>query len=302
MSRKRPPKPPSAKPAIPSTPVKAAVAPVKKSWRDTWEFRWMRRSLKIMCFTFFIAYLAGTGSSAWNWAQVKWVRTAPLTELPKIADHYLNYQYRNDRLYHWVSFRPESETPEIIRRLEPFTDKLSTLTFILYSMHLQHMGQQDEAKFWWQFARYRARYDALRCGSVKAVENLSQLLELLPHPVFPQETMENPDEISRSLHRVLDYDAKYPAENNPDDVCDALRAMEQGKFATVQRARWADIRHSLRFMTEYRINRMEEEQSAKKADHLKHPEKDEYAPVNKEGKSDAPAINKAPHKKASHQK
>ena len=246
-----------------------------------------------------IGYLGGTGSSAWNWAQVKYIRSTPLTELPKIADHYLNYQYRNDRLYHWVSFRPESETKEIIRILEPETSKLSTLTFILYSMHLNHMGETDEAKFWWQFARFRARYDALRCGSVKAIENLGQLLELVPHPVFPTETMENPDEISRSLHRVLDYDAKYPAENNPDDVCDPLRAMEQGKFATVQRPRWADIRHSLRFMTEYRINKMEAEQKEKAADHKKHPEKDEYAPApaNPHGTSED-AVKTAPKKPA----
>ena len=142
----------------------------------------------------------------------------------------------------------------------------------------------------------------MRCGSVKAIENLDQLLELFPHPIFPPETEENPDEISRSLHRVLDYDAKYPAENNPDDVCDSLRAMEPGKFATVQRPRWADIRHSLRYLTEYRLSRMEADRKAKEEDHRKHPEKDEYAPAPAAPVHKADTPKKPLHKKAATQK
>jgi len=267
MSRKKPPKLPESVTAPAPIPEPVNDTPkVKKTFRESWEYRSGRWLLRAVGVLLFIGYLGGTAPSAVTWAQTKWVRSDPLTELPRIADYYINHQYSNQKLHKWVALRPESETPEIIKILEPFTPKLSTLTFLTYSSRLKHLGQEDDALFWWQFTLYRARFDALRCGSVKSVEHLSTLVKYLPHPEFPPSKLRNSAEVIKSLHAVLDYDAKYPAHNNPDDICDSLRALEPGKFQTVRPEKWQDIRHSLRIITEYRLGIMEDELKG-----IKHP-------------------------------
>jgi len=285
MSRKRPPHPPAPKPSSSAAGMKesAATAEPKASWSK----RSARFVLRLVGVLLFLGYLGMTGSSALQWAKTKWVRAQPLSNVTKVADEYLNMEDRKDRankpakVYEWVALRPERETPEIIRLLEPYTPRLSSLQFLLYSARLQHIGLNDQALFYWQFTRYRARYDALRCGSVKAVDNLSVLINFFPHPDFPDAGSENSDAVIKSIDDVLAFDAKYPALNNPDDTCDILRSLESGNFKTVPRTSWADIRFSLRLLTEYRLREM----------------KKELAPPQKEAPQKTPKTKKTTTKK-----
>lgn len=271
MSRKRPPKPPVSAPTPGAAGMKeggAASAAAPAAPKASWTSRSARFVLRLMGVLLFLGYLGMTSTSSLNWFKIKWVRAQPLSNVTKVADEYLNMEDRKDRInkpakvYEWVSLRPERETPEIIRLLEPYTARLSTLQFLLYSARLQHLGHNDESLFYWQFTRYRARYDALRCGSVKAVDNLSALINFFPHPDFPDAGSENSDDVIKSIENVLAFDAKYPALNNPDDTCDILRSLEGGNFRTVPRERWADIRFSLRMLTEYRLQEMKKAEAA----------------------------------------
>lgn len=276
MSRKRPPAPPASPGAAGMKEPDLAPAPAPGTQADdgkpkrSWYYRSARFMLRFAGVLLFLGYLGGTSTSVASWARVKWVRAQPLSNVTVLADKYLNmadrrdHMNRPDKLYRWVSLRPEAETEEIIRLLEPYTSKLSTLQFLTYSAHLKHLGKEEQALFYWQFTRFRGRYDALRCGSVKAVDNLAAVIDLFPHPDFPESELQDSAAVVKSIRAVLDMDAKYPAENNPDDVCEALRSLEPGNYATVQRPYWADIRHSLRFLTEYRLQKMEEALAAKK--------------------------------------
>ncbi len=254
MSRKKPPKPtPEAKQPL------AAAQPQEEPQEEkgAWEFRSAKFALRAVGVCFFIAYLAFLTPSAFTWVETKYVRSLPITALPGKADYYLNQVYKPEKLYKMISMRPVSEIEKTIEILMPYTARMSTFTFLFYSSRLDQIGKTDEALFWWQFGRYRARFDALRCGSGMAVDNVGSVLGLVPHPEFPQDEEMDKFTVMKSLKRVLALDAKYPADNLPEDLCDPLRAMEGGKFISVRPDRWADIRYTLRYMTEYRLRQME---------------------------------------------
>lgn len=231
----------------------------KKGFRESWEFRSGRFALRAAAFCIFIGYLGLTGASTINWAHMKWVRSQPLERLPELADRYLNKTFEPEKLNKWVSLRRRQETEDIIRLLMPYTGRLPTFTFLFYSLQLNEAGKTEDALFWWQFARYRARFDALRCGSVMAVENLDSLLQHVPHPEFPPDDTRDSKDVIESLLSVLELDAHYPAENIPEELCTALRAMEPGKFKSVEVPRWRAIRFTLRKMTEYSLDQMRED-------------------------------------------
>lgn len=231
----------------------------EKGFRDSWEFRSGKFALRIAAFLIFLGYLGITGASTVNWVQLKWVRAQSLERLPGLADHYLNKVFKPEKLNKWVSMRRRGETEDIIRILLPYTGRLPTFTFFYYSLQLKELGKIEDSLFWWQFARYRARFDALRCGSVTAVENLDSLLEHIPHPEFPPDAERDSKEVIESLLSVLELDAHYPAENLPEELCTPLRAMEPGKFKSVEVPRWRAIRFTLRKMTEYSLDKMQME-------------------------------------------
>lgn len=233
--------------------------PGEKSFRDSWEFRSGKFALRMAAVLIFLGYLGLTGASALNWMQLKWTRAQSLERLPHLADRYLNKVFKPEKLNKWVSMRRREETEDIIALLMPYTGRLPTFTFLYYSIQLKELGKLEDALFWWQFARYRARFDALRCGSVMAVENLDEILSYVPHPEFPPDTEQDSKNVIESLVSVLELDAHYPAENLPEELCDPIRALEPGKFKSVDVESWRGIRYTLRFMTERRIEKMSEE-------------------------------------------
>lgn len=260
MSRKKPEKEKKREEKAILEAAKQAEEDAKpKGWRASWEWRSAKFVLRVVGVLFFLGYLSLTGPSGWSWAKAKWALQTPLEELPQKADYYLNQVYKPEKLYELVSMRPPSETEKIIKLLEPYTARMSSYTFLLYSARLKGQGKTDDALFWWQFARFRARFDALRCGSSMAVDNLNHLLKVVPHPDFPPDAETDRMTVVKSLTRVLDYDANYPADNIPEDLCDPLRAMEDGKYQSVGYSSWKRIRHTLRAITESRLQQMEDD-------------------------------------------
>lgn len=252
MRKKTPPAPKAA------APIPAALRPDEpEKEKSSWEFRSAKFALRAMGVCFFIAYISFLTPSAVTWLETKWVRSLKIEDLPEKADYYLNKVYKPEKLYKIVSRRPASEIEKTIEILMPYTARMSTFTFLFYSSRLEQLGKTEESLFWWQFGRYRARFDALRCGSGMAVDNVGSVLNMVPHPEFPPDEELDKFTVAKSLKRVLALDAKYPADNLPEDLCDPLRAMEGGKFLSVKPDRWADIRYTLRYMTEYRLRQME---------------------------------------------
>lgn len=233
----------------------AAQAEKKQSW-ELGSLIFVGRTIGVILF---IGYLCATTPSAWQWGQVKWVRAQSLDTLTAVAEKSIAGDPRN--LIRWLEARPSYEHAIIMEKLEPYSGKISSAIFLLYSRWTLDLGQEEEAVFWRQYGRYRLRYDALRCGAPESSKNMSGVLSIFPDSGVQKIIEKNPSIIRTSLKRVLDFDAKHPAENNPIDICPTIQKMDGGGFEMVERKYWASIRHTLRMVTEYAIEKMGEKKA-----------------------------------------
>lgn len=157
----------------------------------------------------------------------------------------------------WVRLRPLSETESIVKILTPETGSLDAGVF--FEMSRRHLLQKrtEESLFWSQFARYRLRYDLLRCGAPEAIESFDRLLGLFASPVLREFLEKNPDGVKKSLRQVLDFDEKYPASNDPSPICEMARKMEGSRAPMLPPETWESVRRNLRFVTEGALKEMD---------------------------------------------
>ncbi len=226
--------------------------------KESWEYRSVRFLLRIMTYMLLIAYLAGSAPSAWRWAELKWIRSHSLSELPQVLEKSIA-EKMPENLTDWVLYRPKEDRAEIMRVLEPHTGKISSFTFIHYSFWAMEDGRGEEAVFWRQFANYRLRYDALRCGSVDGEKDVTRLLNTFSDKKVQAVMDADPSLNKKSILWALEKDAKYPAENYPSDICSYVNTKNKRKNGSlVPEDKWAGIRHSLRIVAEMRLKEMKD--------------------------------------------
>jgi len=233
---------------------------ISEKIKGSWEFKTVFFILRVLGVLAFVVYLGMSAPAAFAWGQVFWVRSQPLAQLETIRDRALA---ADDPmlLTNWVQRRPMFESDEIMQRLEPDSGKIGSLLFLRYARYLHQAGQNEEAAFWQLYARYRLRYDALRCGAPDGPETMTMILGFLAQNDV-QESIEADDQkLATEIERVLKFDAKYPAENNPSDICPIVQKLSGGNYAMVPRENWAVIRHTLRMVTELSIKEMQGEKN-----------------------------------------
>lgn len=229
-----------------------------QKFKESWEYRSVRFLLRIMAYALLFAYLAGSAPSAWRWAHLKWIRFQPLTEFGQIVEKSIAEKNPEEPM-NWVLYRSREDRAEIMRILEPHTGKISSFTFIHYAFWAMEEGRGEEAVFWRQYANFRLRYDALRCGSVDGEKDVTHLLETFSDKKIQAVQDADPSLDKKSILWVLEKDAKYPAENYPSDICRFVNTRNKRKNgALVPEDKWAGIRHSLRIVAELRLKEMKD--------------------------------------------
>lgn len=248
--------------------------------RQSWEIRSVKFVLRAAAALLFIAYLFIVSPAALTWVRKEWVLRQPLETLSRVAEESIA-QDAPKKLLQWISLRPEAEREEIIKRLEPYTGKISSYIFLNFSNWAMQAGRPEEAVFWRQYGLYRLRYDALRCGAPNSVENMTGLLVLISRSRVQGYLNQHPDIVEKSVRDVLAYDERHPAENNPTDTCYILQKIESGQYVyeTVDREKWPGIRLGLRASTEYELEKAEKDK--KKRGGEKPPAQKDRAPKDK---------------------
>lgn len=226
-----------------------------KGWKASWEVKTLLFILRAMAVLVFVGYVLYTAPMAYSWIQMKWVRAQPLEQALPTAEAYIKDGHP-EKIADWVLSRPVSERKQLMEILEPLTGELPSGLFIAYASWEHNLGNAEQSLFWYQYARYRLRYDALRCGIPSGTDDMTGLLDLMPRDSVQKTMTENPKLLPVMIERVLKYDAKYPANNNPADICSKLNTLNNTSFVMLPQERWADNRYILRMATEAALKRM----------------------------------------------
>lgn len=146
----------------------------------------------------------------------------------------------------WLSARPPAETDVLIGKIVARSSVLEPGVFFEFYRRESKRGNAGEALFWLQLGRYRMRYDWLRCGSDMESNNaLNRLLDVQRDPAIDRLLREKPEALKASIRRVLDFDAKHPAHNDPILAC-KVHANDMG----APEESWETYRRLLRHQTE----------------------------------------------------
>ncbi len=223
--------------------------------KSSWEFHTGKIILRIAAALFFISYLALTAPLAWQWAWSAYYKSQPLSHLDTLIAKELNSPDQSQFMA-WVHLRPAYEREEIQKKLEPHSAKLDPFFFLLFSQWEADKLDIEKTVFWHFYARYRVRFDALRCGAPDSVKNVDGIMSLMPEGHITATVQRWPHLIPASIQEVLDFDARQPAANNPARICRIVYELEGHNFAIASPERWQQIRHTLRARTELSLAEM----------------------------------------------
>lgn len=227
----------------------------KDKLKASWEYRSGKFVLRIVAALFFFSYLAATMPSAWAWAWASYYKNQPPSQIDALIEKHVNTSDQS-KIMGWIQLRPAEERASIQEKLLAHSPVLDSYAFLIFSDWALEKRELQDAIFWNFMGRYRLRYDALRCGTPNAVENIKGLAELLSYDVFEKILTQHPGLVPVMIKRVLDYDANHPAENDPTGICNFIYNLEKGNFVMVRREEWPPVRHTLRAVTEYNLKMM----------------------------------------------
>ena len=147
----------------------------------------------------------------------------------------------------WISAHPAAQTDAELRVLAPQSGVLAPQVFFAVFRNELKLGRIREALFWLQLGRYRMRYDLLRCGGTpEDAARLDGLLDVKTSKRVDDLMRRDPGALKDGLRRVLDFDARYPAADDPARLCKYVLS----DATPVPRVQWPLYRAALRRLTE----------------------------------------------------
>lgn len=251
---------------------------VFQKFKKTWEYKSLRFVVRIALYIFLIVYLSHTLPQSWRWAQIRWVQSQSIERLQTLAPKYLDAN-RPDKLHEWVTMRKHEDIDTIMEVLEPYTAKLSPMTFLIYAARLSGRGEISEAVFWYHYGLFRLRFDAIRCGDVEGVSVIQGITYLMRNEKILAATQQMPELVPQNIRAALDMDEKYPAHNHPLLICKTVQDITRRPSTLMPEEKWAYARHLLRNDSERGLAILEEKmQESKTQENTKTPTPENETP------------------------
>lgn len=223
------------------------------------ERRGLRMAFKIFGYILFVSYLIWAIPHTKTWADIVWVQRQPVEKLAEITPDYILAR-RPDKIYTWVKMRKYEDLDKVMEILEPYTAELSPMTFMIYADRLAARNDIAEAVFWYQFALYRMRFDALRCGETEEAIGITFAMnKIYRNDKILNAVNQDKAQLPRTIRAVLDKDAQYPARNHPVIICQIVRGLTGGVIEYMPEKDWSWVRHALRDKSENDLKLLEAE-------------------------------------------
>ncbi|MDP2205148.1 MAG: hypothetical protein Q8K65_02465 [Alphaproteobacteria bacterium] len=239
-----------------------------------WEYRSSKFVLRIVAFLFFASYLFAAAPMAWMWGWSSYYKSQPVSRLDGLIEAYAGSSDQS-KLLVWIQNRPEHEREQIKEKLLPHAGELDSVLFLFLAEWAVQERDAEQVVFWNFYARYRLHYDALRCGAPNSVMNMKGFISLISEDYIDKIVARNPHLLPKTIQKVLDMDALYPANNDPSGICKIIYKLERTEFKPAHRERWPSIRHTLRAVTEYRLKKIQDGEDGETPEHSTPPQNDE---------------------------
>ncbi|MFN7113703.1 MAG: hypothetical protein ACK4PK_05015 [Alphaproteobacteria bacterium] len=229
--------------------------PLSVKIKSSWEYRSGKFALRIVAFLFFASYLFAAAPMAWMWSWSAYYKSQPISHLDKLLETYAGSGDQS-KLLIWIQNRPEYERDQIREKLLTRVGELDSVLFLFLAEWSAQELDAENIVFWNFYARYRLHYDALRCGAPNAVMNMKGFISLVSEEYVDNIISRHPHLLPKTIQKVLDIDAQHPANNDPTSICKIIYKLERAESSPVRRENWAPLRHTLRAVTEYRLEKI----------------------------------------------
>jgi|GEM_PF-1416589 hypothetical protein len=215
--------------------------------KSMWEVKLLRGIALFFVYILLVMYVLASASTAWNWIQLKWYagdfHTGNLAKtVPELIE-----QDKESLAMTLINAYPVEQTDEIVDILAPASKQLDARFFFSISNNYYQLGNVEEALFWHTLARFRLRYDAVRCNYELADMVSNDFLEFITNPDLLKQVEKSSDNINERLIWVLEWDEKYPAQNDPSYFCNYIRRLKGKKEVGVaEKDLWPNMHKLLR--------------------------------------------------------
>lgn len=226
--------------------------------KSSWEYRSGKFALRAVAALFFLSYLFAAGPMTWTWGQAVYYKNQPASQIDRLIDEHIQ-KGDQSKIITWIQMRPPEERASIEEKIARHTATANSFLFLVFSDWALERKDYEQAVFWNFFARYRLRFDALRCGAPNSVLNMKGIVSIVSEEAIDKIVTAVPRLVPATIHKVLEFDAASPANNDPSGICTFIYKLEKGKFSQAPREDWPALRHTLRAVTEYSLSQFEKE-------------------------------------------
>lgn len=218
------------------------------SFKQLWYYllivpaKWLLRIITVVALVAYV--IIGIGGMS-NIVKREINKTQDVSHLKEVIDDAI-FNNELEDISKWVMYRPISETSQIIEIVKPYNSDVSAMLFFKISAMLLEQGKKDEALFWHLLAKYRLRYDMLRCGAQEAIDKFEEFVAKFQSEQVVEMLDVSASKTKETIAKVLEFDAKYPPENTIDYACSITTALEEGKSEPIAEDNWKRVREMLR--------------------------------------------------------
>lgn len=226
-------------------------------YKSMWEVKLLKGILLFFAYATLVTYLFSSAPSAWNWIKLKWYigddykieHLTTNTETLLAADEY-------PLAMRFIRNYPPAQAQTVHDTLRPLTPQFNADYFFMLANKFYRNGDIDTALFWNTVARFRLRYDAVRCQSEMADMLSNDFSILLTEPGLLKAMLKtNENDLARRLEKTLSFDEKHPPENNPRYFCEFLeRYKHLDNVAVADPENWNNMRRALRLTAQIKID------------------------------------------------
>lgn len=217
-----------------------------------------------ICFVIIVYFfLAGSAFQTYGWFKTKWIRLDDISKIEKLITTSIK---KNDfeKTLEWIRARPLADTLTIVAKIEEHAEKLPALFFYEQAARVRDMSDPEAYAFWSIYARYRLQYDLIRCGAPELLDDISRMVQSSAAEKNIQKIFQSEDKAIKILKDVVSFDAKHPANNNPQMLCNVVNRIGTKKYELPPPVVWHSIRHRLIVAATSGIEEIEKRQTTAK--------------------------------------